>query len=92
MAISVHVARVGFFNVDNVGNVLKKDDVSVSLKQQLQTSIDHRVIEDAVIPNSSGNPTVKTYLEAEAGDDFVLYHMDQNTIVTYQRTTAGGFA
>lgn len=91
MAIGIHVARVGFLNVDATGTVVKKDDPNVTIKQQMQTSTEHRVLEDAAIPNTSGYPTVKAYLEAEAANDYVLEYMDQNTIITYHRTAAGGF-
>ena len=92
MAIQVHIARVGVFNVDLMGTVVKKDDPAVTLKQQMQTQMDHRVIEDLVITNSSGNPSVKNYIEAEAADDYVVHHIDQTTIITYLRTASGGFA
>lgn len=92
MAMNVHVARVAALNVDPAGNVVKKDDPDVSLRQQLQTQLDHRVLEDSAISNTSGNPSVKDYIEAEAGDDYVVHHMDQTTIITYLRTAAGGFA
>lgn len=91
MAINVHVARVAALNVDTTGNVVKKDDPDVSLRQQLQTRIDHRVLEDVAISNSTGNPSVKDYIEAEAGDDYVVHYMDQTMIVTYLRTAGGGF-
>ena len=91
MAIGVHIARVGAFNIDPTGNVIKKDDPDVTIKQQLVTTLEHRVIADTTIANSTSNPTVKTYLELEAGNDFVLHYMDQNSIITYLRTAAGGF-
>lgn len=91
MAMNVHVARVGFLKVDGLGNVVSKDDVSGTLASQLSGSHEHRVIEDSSIANTSGNPTVKAYLELEAADDYVLNHMDQTTIITYLRTAAGGF-
>lgn len=92
MALNIHVARVAVLNVDMAGNVVKKDDPTVTLRQQLQTSMDHRMLEDVSIPNTAGNPAVKAYLEAEAGDDYVLQHIDQTTIITYLRTATGGFA
>lgn len=92
MAIGIHVARVAFVNVDNSGNVLSKDDQSVTLKQQMQTQMQHRVLVDASIPNTAARPTVDAYLKLEASDDFVLEYMDQNTIITYARTSSGGFA
>ena len=68
MAIGIHVARVAAFSVDITGNVIKKDDPSVTLKQHLQTCMDHRIIVDSAIPNTAGNPSIKDYLEAEADD------------------------
>lgn len=91
MAISVHVARVTVLSVDHLGNVLKKDDPSITLKQHLSTSMEHRVLEDAAIPSTANNPSVKAYIEAEAASNYVLQYMDQTTIVTYLRTTGGGF-
>lgn len=92
MAISIHIARVGLLNSDNFGNVLKKDNPNVTIKQFLDTSMTHRVLEDSTIPTTSGNPTVENYLKAEAANDYVLEHMDQTMIVTYKRTSGGGFA
>jgi len=92
MAIGIHIARVGFFQVDRTGNVLKKNDDSTTLGQTLSGSSDHRVIEDVAISNTTNNPSTKTYLEAEADDDYVMEYMDQNSIITYHRTAAGGFA
>ena len=92
MAINIHVARVAALSVDTMGNVVSKEDPSVTIAQHLRTSLEHRVIEDSAIPNTSGNPTVKTYLESEASDDYVMEYMDQSTIITYLRTAAGGYA
>lgn len=92
MPFQIHIARVGVFNVDGSGNILKKDDPEITIAQQLQTSIDHLVLVDSAISNTASNPTVKAYLELEATDDYVVHHIDQSTIVTYLRTAAGGFA
>jgi|CXWL01.1.fsa_nt_gi hypothetical protein len=92
MAIGIHVVRVGIFPVDSTGTVRSKNDPTVTIKQQLQTSSDHRVIPDVVsIPNSANYPTVKTYLELEAVNNYVLQYMDQNMIVTYLRNSTGGY-
>lgn len=92
MAFSIHIARVAVLNVDHLGNVLKKDDPNVTLRQQLQTHMDHRVLADSAIPNSANNPAVKDYIEAEAASNYVVQHIDQTTIITYLRTSGGGFA
>ncbi|MDB4489994.1 LamG domain-containing protein [bacterium] len=84
--VSVHIARVAAVSVDVLGNVLDKDNGSVTIAQYLKTSLEHRMVIDAAIPNTAGNPTIKSYLEAEAADDYVIVHMDQNTIFTRLRT------
>ena len=91
MAIGIHIANIGIFNIDASGIILKKDDSSVTIKQQLTASMEHLIIEDASIPNSSGYPTVKQYLEDEAADDYVLSHIDQNKVITYLRNSSGGY-
>lgn len=81
MAIPIHVVRVALTPVSSVGSVLDKN--TATIKQMMTADTDHRVIEDASIPNSTGRPTVKDYLILEAADDFRLQYMDQNTVVTY---------
>lgn len=92
MAFLVHIARVGVFNIDNLGNLVRKDDPTVTLRQQLQTHMDHRVIPDATIANSTNYPSIQDYIEAEAASNYVVQHIDQTTIITYLRTSGGGFA
>lgn len=92
MAMNIHVARVAFLAVDALGNALSKDSKTNTIAMHLSGSHEHRILQDDAIPNTVGNPTVKRYLELEADDDYVLHYMDQNTIVTYLRTAAGGFA
>jgi hypothetical protein len=86
MAISIHVAQVGLFSIDaTTGLKLNKDSNSVTINQMKNTEQRHLVIPDAGIPNSTNSPSVKEYLELEASSDFILGHMDQYTIVTYDR-------
>ena len=46
MTIGIHVARVGFFQVDGVGLVVKKDNPTSTLGQVMTGGSDHRIIED----------------------------------------------
>jgi len=86
MAISIHVAQVGLFSVDaTTGLKIDKDSTSVTINQMKNTEQRHLVIPDAGIPNTTNSPSVKEYLELEASSDFILGHMDQYTIVTYDR-------
>ena len=54
--------------------------------------MDHRVIPDATIANSTNYPSIQDYIEAEAASNYVVQHIDQTTIITYLRTSGGGFA
>jgi len=90
--MQVHVARVAFLKVNALGQVVSKDDGANTIAMQLSGSHEHRVLADNAIINTAANPTVKRYLELEAGDNYILQYLDQNTVVTYLRTAGGGFA
>ena len=90
MTVGIHIARVGFFQVDGVGNIILKNRSDTTISQVLSGGSEHRVIQDATIPNSTDYPNVSTYLQSEADDDYVLQHMDQNMIVTYLRSNNNG--
>ena len=83
MAIGIHVVHTRFIGVDPIGNVVDKNVSSTTLKQVLSSSHEHRVIPDAAIASSAGNPTIKEYLEAEAAANYILGYISQNMIVTY---------
>ena len=86
MAIGIHVARVGLFTVDSsTGTRIDKESGTTTINQMKNIGHDHLVIPDADIANSASYPTVKAYLTLEAADDYVLGHMDQNMVVTYDR-------
>jgi len=91
VAIGIHVARVGLFSVDPAGNIIKKNSPDLQIKQVLNSSMDHLVLEDATIPNTSGNPNVTEYLKLEAANDYVLSHINQTMVITYKRSAAGGY-
>lgn len=86
MSIGIHVARVGLYTVDNNNVRIDKNSESTTINQLKNTKLEFLVIPDAAIPNSSGYPTLKEYLEAEASSNYVLSHMDQTTVVTYSQT------
>ncbi len=91
MAVEVHHVNVALFWVDNVGNVIDKNDPNTKLDDiRRASSQEHRVMTNtagaAATANSAGHPTVATYLEAEASDDFSLAYMDQYQIVTHKIT------
>jgi len=77
---SIHFAYVKQFYVNELGGVV--DPNSASLGDMLSVASEPRVIEDADIPNSSGNPRIQDYLSLEAASGFSLKYMDQNIIIT----------
>lgn len=87
MAVGIHVVRVNFVTVNSQGQFVDKNadtDEPATINDMLDISNEHRVMPDGSVPNSGGYPSVPTYLEAEAADNYVLHYMDQNKIVTYE--------
>ncbi len=91
MTVGIHIARVGYFMVDSLGNIILKNSNETSINRALSADSDHRIIPNSSVPNSNNYPTVSAYLEAEADVDYVLQYMDQNAIITYLRDASGGF-
>jgi hypothetical protein len=81
MATPIHVARIALLPVNPLGAVLDKNTATIA--QMTQASTEERVLVDADIPNSVGNPTPTEYLKLEAADDYTLRHIDQTYIITY---------
>ncbi len=90
MAIGIHIARVAFLAVNkNTGAVIDKNNPDTKIRDVLQTEHQHRILVDTTnAPNSAGSPTVDDYLRLEAASDYVVKHMDQNMIVTYDQGAA----
>ena len=86
MAIGVHYVRVGLFTVDVNGARIDKSGSSASINTMKSTSMEYLVIPDASIPNSAGYPTIKHFVELEAASNYVVYHIDQSIIITYNIT------
>lgn len=66
MAIGIHVAKFARVDTDNDPATLPKKVIAV----------------DAGIPNTTGNPTLEDYLEAEAGDDYILNLLTESSVIT----------
>lgn len=81
---SVHVVSVAPFTVDAENNRIDKNDPTVQINVLKNTRIEHLIIPDSQIPNSSGYPTIKEYLELEAVSGYELRHLDQSFVITYE--------
>lgn len=81
MAVGIHIVYIGRKPVQPDGTVLDKN--TATTKQMQTGSGEDRVLADSAIASSAGFPTVKTYLEREAALNYVVYHLSQTTIITY---------
>lgn len=79
----VHVARVGLFTVNQSGVRIDKCCPTTSINDLKNTRQEFLVLPDAGIPSSAGYPTLKAFLEAEVAAGFVLNHLDQSMVITY---------
>jgi hypothetical protein len=86
MAIGVHFVRLGLFTVDINGARIDKSGLGASINTMKSTSMEFLVIPDATVPNSSGYPTMKEYIKLEADDNYVVSHIDQSIIITYNQS------
>lgn len=87
MAIGVHVARVNFVTVNAAGQFVDKNADTANpatIGEMLDIRNEHRILPDPAIPNSVDYPSVPAYIEAEAGNNYVVHYMDQNKIITYE--------
>jgi len=82
MAKNIHIARIGQKPITPAGTVLDKNEASI--KEMMTATTEDRILTDPAIPNTAGFPRVKDYLELEASVDFVLCHLDQNMVITYE--------
>lgn len=79
------VANLQLMNVNPVsGEVFQRSDPAGSLpiKGVLSFDTEHRIIVDDTLPNTAGNPTIKTYLDLEAVDGFKPVQVDQTFVIT----------
>lgn len=77
----VHVVYVALRDVNSAGTVVSKDS-GASISSILNSSKEHRIIPSSSVPNSSGNRTIESYLQAEYASGFKLVHIDQTMIIT----------
>lgn len=82
MSIKVHIARVGIFTVDHTGNRIDKNSPNTSINQLRATRQDALVIPNSDLPNTSGYPTIESYIISEADDGYELLYMDSSFIIT----------
>ena len=85
MAIGVHFVRLGLFTVDANGARVDKTS-GTSINTLKSTSMEFLVIPDSAIGTTANYPTIKVFLQAEASADYVLHHLDQSIIVTYNQS------
>ena len=81
----VHFVGFRIMRQTQDGRVYTVDNApGITIKDAMNFSQDYRVIADATVPSSGGNPTIKAYLEAEAALGFEPKHITQTFIVTWK--------
>jgi hypothetical protein len=88
MPVEIHVARHGLLHKSRTsGKIFSSSHApGVTIKDALKSDIDDRMIDEGDIPNAAGNPTVKEYLNLEAGSGFQFQHLDQTYVITQKVT------
>lgn len=82
--MQVHVAELTLIQKTAAGSIKRR--VEMTIEEALTASTEIRLIDDSDIPNTSGYPTLRGYLELEAADNFQLTHLDQSYVITYNTT------
>lgn len=78
--MEVRVAYLNLFKVS--GNSVLGENPTIA--QVANSSSEIRVIEDPLLVNTTGNPTIAQYLALEAVDTFKLQHLSQTMVITYK--------
>jgi len=86
MAVEVHVAALNLMNISPDGTIYQRGASNLSIKKTISFSTEHRVVVDNSIPNTANNPSIKTYLELEAANDFEPVQIFQSFIITKKTT------
>jgi len=80
-------AHVVYLTIQTVstkdGSIINKNSSATSIKSVLTSSSQVRVLPTDDVPNSSGYPTIKEYILAEASDNYIVHHIDNTMIITY---------
>jgi hypothetical protein len=86
MAIGIHVVRCSNFTVKADGTRIDKSDRNgPSINDMTSTRMEALVIPDSSVPSSANYPTIAAYLALEAAAGYVLKHLDQSFIITYDQ-------
>ena len=87
MAVEIHYVNVRLVWVNALGNVVDKNDPATRLNDiRLAVTQEHRIMLNANVANSAGDPTVEAYLALEASNDFAFAYMDQTQLITQKIT------
>lgn len=79
----IRIAYIKPVNINPVGQIVDKNLNTTTLSSVMQTETQMRVIPGSLSPNSHDHPTIEQYLIREDVDSYVLNHIDNNMIITY---------
>ena len=84
----VHVVNIGVFVTDGNNVRINKD----ALNNYKLTQLSHLIIPNSTVVTSIGYPTIKSYLESEAENNYILEMINETTIITKQIIATGAGA
>ncbi len=76
------IAQITILNRSPAGQIINKETASIN--DILNSSATQVILPDATNGNTSGYPTVKSYLEREASDGYSLFKLFANMVITHQ--------
>lgn len=88
--VEIHVATLVLCKVTSDGKVYTSssdwtkaiDRELLSIQQRCNFTEEFRLEADTTVPNTVGNPNLKTYLEAEAASGFQFAAVNQSMVIT----------
>lgn len=86
MPVQVHLAEIGLVHIKPDGTAYSRSRKDVSIKDALNFSTEHRILLDSTNANTANHPTLKSYLQLEAGDGFEPVTVTQSFVITKQVT------
>jgi hypothetical protein len=87
MAVETHVAELGLFQVNPIsGRVYQRGSDNLTIKEALTFNTEHRLVSNSNNSHTADNPSIETYLDREAADDFVPVSVTQSMVITTKTT------
>jgi uncharacterized protein YmfQ (DUF2313 family) len=86
MAVSIHLATFGLYQVKSDGTIFQRGKDNVTIGEACNLNTQERVTQNNNKPNTTGYPTLEEYLNREAADGYQVKIINQSYVVTEKVT------